>query len=82
MLGDYKYELLMKYFENLKEEKVILTYDNIENIIGFKLPKSAYQYSAYWVVSDTHTITRSWLENGWKKTGLKLGKYVEFTKVD
>jgi len=59
VLGDYKYELLMKYFEDLKEDKVILTYDKIEEIVGFKLPKSAYQYSAYWGVSETHTITRS-----------------------
>lgn len=81
MMGDYKYELLMKYFENLKCDKVILTYDDIENIIGFKLPKSAYQYSAYWGASKTHTITRSWIETGWKKTNLKLEQYVEFTKT-
>lgn len=58
MLGDYKYELLMKYFENLKGDKVILTYDDIEKIIDFKLPKSAYQYSAYLGASKTHTITK------------------------
>jgi hypothetical protein len=80
MLGDYKYDLLMNYFEKLKVDKVILTYDEIEKIIGFKLPKSAYQYTAYWGVSKTHTITRSWVENGWKKTDLKLGEYVEFTR--
>jgi hypothetical protein len=80
MLGDYKYNLLMKYFEKLKDNKVMLTFDDIEKIIGFKLPKSAYQYIAYWGVGKTHTITRSWVENGWKKTDLKLGQYVEFTK--
>lgn len=80
MLGDYKYDLLMLHFEKLKNNKVVLTYDDIEKIIGFKLPNSAYQYSAYWGVSKTHSITRSWVENGWKKTKLKLGEYVEFTK--
>lgn len=80
MLGDYKYEALMNYFQNLKINKVILTYDEIEKIIVFKLPKSAYQYSAYWCKSKTHTITRSWIENGWNIYELKLGKYVEFTK--
>ncbi|MTK13320.1 MAG: hypothetical protein F8N39_14915 [Clostridiaceae bacterium] len=80
MLGDYKYELLMKYFESLHGNKVILTYDELEKIIGFKLPKSAYQYNAYWRESKTHTITRSWIENRWKITELKLGKYVEFTR--
>lgn len=29
MIGDYKYDLLMKYFKNLKGNKVILTYDDI-----------------------------------------------------
>jgi hypothetical protein len=81
MMGDYKYDLLMKYFETLKGDKVILTYDDIEKIIGFKLPNSAYQYSAYWSVSKTHTITRSWIETGWKITDLKLEQYVEFTKI-
>lgn len=80
MLGDYKYELLMKYFKKLDSNKVLLTYDDIEKIIGFKLPKSAYQYNAYWGASKTHTITRSWIENGWKVTELKVGKFVEFTK--
>lgn len=80
MLGDYKYELLMKHFEKLEGNKVLLMYDDIEKIIGFKLPKSAYQYNAYWVASKTHTITRSWVENGWKITELKMGKCVEFTK--
>lgn len=80
MLGDYKYEALMNYFQSLEVNKVTLTYDDIEKIIGFKLPKSAYQYSAYWSKSKTHTITRSWIENGWNINVLKLGKYIGFTK--
>lgn len=70
----------MNYFKNLDGNKVILTYDDIEKIIGFKLPKSAYEYNAYWRESKTHTITRSWIENGWKIKVLKLGEYLEFTK--
>lgn len=81
MLGDYKYEALMRYFQTLEVNNVVLTYDDIENIIGFKLSKSAYEYNAYWRESKTHTVTRSWIENGWKITRLKIGKYIEFTKV-
>jgi hypothetical protein len=80
MKGNYKYEALMKHFENLKVNNLTLTYEEIENIIGFKLPKSAYQYNAYWRESKTHTITRAWIENGWKITGLKLGVCVEFSR--
>lgn len=81
MLGNYKYEALMKYFQTLQVNKVILTYDEIEKIIGFKLPKSAYEYNAYWRESKTHTVTRAWIESGWKITELKMGEYIEFTKV-
>lgn len=61
MLGDYKYESLMDYFKNLETAKVKLSYGEIEKIIGFNLPKSAYKYRAYWSESKTHTITRSWI---------------------
>jgi hypothetical protein len=81
MLGDYKYEALMRYFQTLEVNKVVLTYDEIENIIGFKLPKSAYEYNAYWRESITHTVTRAWIESGWEITELKMGKHIEFTKV-
>ncbi|MEG0774386.1 hypothetical protein [Clostridium sp.] len=81
MLGDYKYEALMKYFQTIEDNKVVLTYDDIENIIGFKLPKSAYEYNAYWRESKTHTVTRAWIESGWKITELRMGKHIEFTKV-
>ena len=58
-----------------------MSYDDIEKTIGFKLPKSAYQYNAYWRESKTHTITRAWIENGWKISELKLGEYVEFERT-
>lgn len=79
---NYKYELLMSYFKGLSKNKLRLTYIEIEKIIKFKLPDSAYNYRAYWNESKTHTITRSWIENGWKITEVNLGYYIEFERIN
>lgn len=78
MKGTYKYQELWNYFSNLKGDYKKLTFEEIEKIIGFELPTSAYKYSAYWHPSKTHTICGSWDEHGWKMIGVKLGEYVEF----
>lgn len=83
MLENYKFEALMNYFKSIKNDNnIVLTYDDIEKILGFKLKPSAYKYSAYWRQSETHTITRAWIESGWNIEELKLAKYVRFSKVD
>lgn len=80
MVENYKYKNLMGYFSNLHVDFIKLTFNEIENIIDFKLPDSAYKYSAYWHKSETHTICQSWTKNGWKMIGVKLGQYVEFER--
>lgn len=76
----YKYEALYNYFEKLNVNSIRLTYEAIEKIIEFKLPKSAYEYTAYWYPSKTHTITRSWVENGWIAENVILGDYISFKR--
>lgn len=46
---------------------IVLTYDEIENILGLSLPDTAYKRNA-WLSnnSDNHSQAKSWLEAGWK----------------
>ncbi len=58
------------------------TFDKIEKILGFDLPKSAYSYQAWWENDDqTHTHARAWLDAGMKTSSVKLGISVTFTGV-
>lgn len=79
--GNYKFQELMNYFKNQSSSSVTLTYAEIEGICGFKLCESAYKYEAYWGVSKTHTVTRAWIENGYKVNEVKLGKHIKFIKI-
>jgi hypothetical protein len=75
-----KYESLGRYLAALECSRVTLTYREIEEIIGSKLPPSASQYDAWWANDKTHTQAKSWLSNGWKKEQVDLGKKVVFVR--
>lgn len=80
MSREYKYYELEKFFSLQKSSSLHLSFDEIESIVGFELPKSAYEYSAYWHPSETHTICKAWTDNGYKMIHVELGNYVEFEK--
>lgn len=67
-----KFTDLTRYFSNIIEDELTLSFSEIENIIGQKLSKSAYIYPAYWYESKTHMIPKCWNENGYKMTTLNL----------
>ena len=71
------------YFEQLEEEQVDLTFEQIEHFIGDKLCESAYTHEAYWYLSATHIMPRSWVENGYKMINLSLkDRTVSFVRED
>jgi hypothetical protein len=79
-----KYERLYQSL-NKKEKEVsslTLSMNEIEEILDFKLPPSAYKYSAWWANESegTHTHAHSWLMAGWKTTEVKPGNKVTFIK--
>lgn len=81
MAGYIKFERLNQYFRDLQEFEVTLSFSQIEKIMGDRLADSAYKYSAYWSHSKTHTITKCWIENGYKLVHLKLNEQkVSFRK--
>jgi hypothetical protein len=72
-----KYQLLKDYLQQSEKSTERLTYDDMEEILGFKLPNSAYQYRPWWANSgQSHSET--WTGVGWRVTTVNLGKYVMF----
>jgi len=51
------YEQFGDYLEKQKESFSI-KFDEIEEIIGQKLPNSAYQYDEWWSNSDSHPLMK------------------------
>ena len=62
-LGNFLAETPLSITENT------LTFSQIEIILGFKLPYSAYNHRAWWANPssvDDHPYAQSWLAAGWK----------------
>lgn len=73
-----QYEPLRKHLDNLK---ITLTFKEIEEILGFKLPPSAYKYEAWWDnTTGNHTQRKGWIDAGWKVVERDLGKTITFQK--
>jgi hypothetical protein len=81
-----KYDPLGEHLSGLgRSDSHMLTFDQIEAILGFSLPKSARQYQAWWAnqVGSGHVQSNAWLDNGWHTELLSLGgKHVTFKPVD
>ena len=62
-----KYRSLAEFLYEKWEKKIVLTYEEIENILDFKLPPTAYKIpKSYWANTLTHTYATSWLSVGYK----------------
>jgi len=67
-----KYEPLRQYLSSIKDNKIVLSFVEIEKILGFELPKSARKHEAWWDNHRSHTQAKnSWLVAGWKVKYLK-----------
>lgn len=75
-----KYEPLPQFL--MRSERMVyrLSFSEIERILGFKLPKSAYQHEAWWSNNATgHSHARTWLKLGWRTEEVDLvGRKVTF----
>ena len=68
-----KYEALPQFLARSDGAAHRLSFREIEEILGFKLPNSAYEYEAWWSNNATgHSHARAWLEAGWHTEALDL----------
>ncbi|RLF80737.1 hypothetical protein DRN44_06785 [Thermococci archaeon] len=62
-----RYEALGNYLSKLDKSNVTLKFDEIERIIGGKLPDSARKHRAWWGNDRSHShAVKGWLNAGWK----------------
>ena len=61
-----KYSLLEEYLRAQQGDSCVLTFSQIEEIIGARLPASAMWHEQWWGNDKTHTQACSWMRAGWK----------------
>ena len=67
-----KFGPLADYLRAHNVSQIVLTFEDIESILGIPLCKSARTYDAYWRPSATHMLPNVCLETGYKITDLDL----------
>ncbi len=79
-----KYEPLARFLEQLPEDSWDARFLDIEHVLGFKLPKSAHQYQAWWANQESgHSQTLGWQAVGFETNNLDLqGKRVRFVRAN
>lgn len=80
-MGNSKFWPLVNYLKTHGGSRIILTFEEIENILGVPLCESARKYIAYWQPSATHTLPNLCLEAGYNITDVDLkNEKVRFEK--
>jgi len=70
-----KYELLCKWLAYKEEDCITLSFKQLEEILGFRLPPSSRKYRAWWANDKTHVqAADGWLRAGWKVDSVDLRK--------
>ena len=67
-----KYQPLYQFLANLAESERPMTFTEVEQVLGSRLPRSAHQYQAWWANDKTHTQAQAWLDAGWKTAKANL----------
>lgn len=62
-----KYESLCRHLTSLEAPTWRARFAEVEAVLGFSLPRSAYSYPAWWSNDATgHSHSLAWLDAGWK----------------
>lgn len=77
-----KYDPLRDHLTSRKDAPWRVTFAEIETILGFPLPRSAYSYPAWWSNDATgHSHSLAWLDAGWKTEQVDVaGRSLTFRK--
>lgn len=79
-----KYEPLESFLSSFVGSRWRATFAEVEQILGFKLPASAYKHAAWWSNDATgHSHARAWLKAGWRTEEVDLaGRKVTFRHTE
>jgi hypothetical protein len=61
-----KYAPLQDYLRAQPQPQIELSFEEVERVLGFTLPPSAREHSAWWANErGTHVQARAWMDAGW-----------------
>lgn len=63
--GD-QYIGLKNFLQSIKQERLEVSFEEIENILKFELPDSARKHPPWWSNSLSHSQAHSWLNAGYE----------------
>ena len=77
-MKDEKFQPLTEYLKTFGKKEICLTLEEIQNILGFQLDPSAFQYREFWANCTASTKAYSWMEAGYEliQADLKNGTIV------
>lgn len=78
-----KYNALRDYLNREAKLEVTLDFAKIEDILGSPLPRSAYEYPAWWSEGETgrHVQNRAWFDAGYSVESFNLNqRHVTFRR--
>jgi hypothetical protein len=76
-----KYSLLQVFLESSKKPTETLSFQQVEDILGFSLPDSASKHRPWWA-NGGHSQADAWLDAGWQVESVSLGISVTFRKTN
>lgn len=78
-----KYDVLASYLKSRVTQTVPMTFSEIERVLGFKLPASAFEYAAWWSNESTgHVQARAWMRAGFETEAVDVdAKRVVFRRT-
>jgi plasmid stability protein len=78
-----KYAPLTRFLRQQEAPRVTMTFHEVEEVLGFSLPASAWKYPAWWSnAAAGQSQVKSWRDAGWETRDLDLrGRKVTFVRV-
>lgn len=78
-----KYEPLSNFLRKQTAHKVTVSFEQIERIIGDKLPASAHEHRAWWSNNPNNSVmTKAWIEAGFRSEQVDMnGRKLVFRRV-
>ncbi|MGH8513738.1 MAG: DUF7662 domain-containing protein [Gammaproteobacteria bacterium] len=78
-----KYEPLSNFLRKQTANEVKVSFEQIERIIGDKLPASAHEHRAWWSNNPNNSVmTKAWIEAGFRSEQVDMdGRKLVFRRV-
>lgn len=69
-----KYQGLTDFLADLREDKVILTFEDINQLVGYELPKSAFEHRRWWAnrTEGRGSQNLAWQSVGWETRDVNM----------